>query len=51
MKPNDEEQIRDLLARYQRALNASSVEEALAVYAPEGVFMPQHGPSPYRKGT
>jgi uncharacterized protein (TIGR02246 family) len=45
MKPNDEEHIRDLLAGYQRALNSSSVEEALALYAPDGVFMPQHGPS------
>jgi uncharacterized protein (TIGR02246 family) len=45
MKPNDEEGIRSLLARYERALNASNVDEALALYAPDGVFMPQHSPS------
>jgi uncharacterized protein (TIGR02246 family) len=45
MQPNEEEQIRGLLARYERALNASNVEDALALYAPDGVFMPQHSPS------
>jgi uncharacterized protein (TIGR02246 family) len=45
MPINDEDEIRLLLSRYQEALNKSSVEEALALYAPDAVFMPQNSPS------
>ena len=45
MDPTDEQQVTDLLKRYESALNASSVDRCLALYAPDGVFMPQHSPS------
>lgn len=41
----DEQAISDLLARYQDALNESDTEAVMALYAPDGVFMPQHFPS------
>jgi uncharacterized protein (TIGR02246 family) len=34
-----------LLLAYERALTASDSEAVLALYAPDGVFMPQHSPS------
>jgi uncharacterized protein (TIGR02246 family) len=37
--------VADALVRYERALNASDVDAALALYAPDGVFMPQNSPS------
>ena len=42
---NDEQAIAALLTRYEQALNASSTEQSLALYAPDAVFMPQHAPS------
>jgi uncharacterized protein (TIGR02246 family) len=37
--------VADALVRYERALNTSDVAAALALYAPDGVFMPQNSPS------
>jgi uncharacterized protein (TIGR02246 family) len=37
--------VADALVRYERALNASDVDAALALYAPDGVFMPQNSRS------
>ena len=41
----DEQAVTDALARYQDALNRSDADAAVAVYAADGVFMPQHSPS------
>jgi uncharacterized protein (TIGR02246 family) len=37
--------VADALVRYERALNTSSVDAVLNLYAPDGVFMPQNSPS------
>jgi uncharacterized protein (TIGR02246 family) len=37
--------IQDLLNTYEAAINASSTESVLPLYAEDGVFMPQHSPS------
>jgi uncharacterized protein (TIGR02246 family) len=37
--------VADALVRYERALNASDVNAALDLYAPDGVFMAQNSPS------
>lgn len=37
--------ITDTLRTYERALNASDTDAVMALYATEGVFMPQHFPS------
>ena len=42
---HDETQVATLLADYERALNASDSDAVLRLYAPDGVFMPQHSPS------
>ena len=42
---SDEEAIAALLAQYQDALNQSSTEAVMALYAADGVFMPQNFPS------
>ena len=43
---NSEEQaVFTVLATYQDALNASSTEAVIKLYAPGGVFMPQNSPS------
>lgn len=42
---NDEQAIAALLAAYEAALNASSTERSVALYAPDGIFMPQGSPS------
>ena len=39
------EAITALLAKYNDALNASSTDEVMALYAEEGVFMPPYSPS------
>lgn len=41
----DETAVAAVLKEYQTALNGSDTEAALKLYAPEGVFMPQHSPS------
>ena len=41
----NEEAVAAVLATYQDALNQSSTEAAVALYAPDGVFMPQNSPS------
>lgn len=41
----NEEAITAVLAKYQDALNQSSTEAVMELYAPDGVFMPQHFPS------
>jgi uncharacterized protein (TIGR02246 family) len=42
---DDEAAIAAVMAEYNDALNASSVEQSLAVYADDGVFMPPFSPS------
>jgi len=42
---SDEAAVADVLVRYQNALNSSSVDDALKLYAPDGVFMAQNRPS------
>jgi uncharacterized protein (TIGR02246 family) len=37
--------VADALVRYERALNASDVDAALALYTADAVFMPQNSPS------
>jgi uncharacterized protein (TIGR02246 family) len=37
--------VADALVRYELALNASDTDAALELYAHDGVFMPQNGPS------
>jgi uncharacterized protein (TIGR02246 family) len=38
--PADEAAIREIMSRYNEALNTSSVDKSLALYADDGVFMP-----------
>ncbi len=41
----DETTITEVLATYQNALNHSDTDQVMQLYAPDGVFMPQHFPS------
>jgi uncharacterized protein (TIGR02246 family) len=41
----DENAVASVLKDYQTALNRSDTEAALKLYAPDGVFMPQHSPA------
>ena len=41
----DEQAAADVLKAYERALNASDTGASMALYAPDGVFMPQNSPS------
>jgi uncharacterized protein (TIGR02246 family) len=41
----DEYSVASVLKDYQTALNRSDTEAVLKLYAPDGVFMPQHSPS------
>ena len=41
----DETAVASILKDYQTALNGSDTQAALKLYAPDGVFMPQHSPS------
>jgi len=41
----DEMAVAAVLGEYEAALNASSTESVMKLYAPDGVFMPQHFPS------
>ena len=41
----DEQAVAAVLAEYQGALNRSDTAAVMAMYAPDGVFMPQHSPS------
>jgi uncharacterized protein (TIGR02246 family) len=41
----DEAAVVSVLKDYQVALNRSDTEAALKLYAPDGVFMPQHSPA------
>jgi uncharacterized protein (TIGR02246 family) len=41
----EEQAVTGVLAEYEKALNASSTEQVMKLYAPDGVFMPQHFPS------
>jgi uncharacterized protein (TIGR02246 family) len=38
----EEQKITAVLKAYESALNAADTEEVMALYAPDGVFMPQH---------
>jgi len=40
-----EQDISDTLKAYERALNMSNTDAVMAVYAPDGVFMPQELPT------
>jgi uncharacterized protein (TIGR02246 family) len=42
---HDEKHIRELLTRYEALLNASDAEAIAALYATDGIFMPQGFPS------
>ena len=39
------------LSRYEKALNESDTEAVMQLYAPDGVFMPQHFPSSVGAGA
>lgn len=41
----DEEAIAELLRQYEQALNEASTEKVMALYAADGIFMPQHAAS------
>jgi uncharacterized protein (TIGR02246 family) len=41
----DEKAVAAVLANYQGLLNRSDTEAVMKLYAPDGVFMPQHSPS------
>ena len=41
----DENAVASILKDYENALNSSDTEAALRLYAPDGVFMPQHSRS------
>ncbi len=41
----DEQAVAAALADYEKALNASDTVAVMKLYAPDGVFMPQHFPS------
>jgi uncharacterized protein (TIGR02246 family) len=41
----DEAAVEAVLAEYERALNNSNTDAVMKLYAPDGVFMPQHFPS------
>ncbi|HTV36946.1 MAG TPA: SgcJ/EcaC family oxidoreductase [Xanthobacteraceae bacterium] len=41
----DETAIRDVMAAYEIALNASDTQAVMPLYAEDGVFMPQNAPS------
>src|SRR5215472_13213867 len=41
----DENSVASVLKDYQTALNRSDTGAVLKLYAPDGVFMPQHSPS------
>src|SRR5260370_13874115 len=41
----NEKLVAAVLASYQDALNQSDTEAVMKLYAPDGVFMPQHFPS------
>jgi uncharacterized protein (TIGR02246 family) len=49
--PQDEAAIRAVLAEYNEALNASSVDRSLALYTEDGVFMPPFSPSAVGKAA
>jgi len=38
----DETAVATVLSQYQTALNGSDTQAVLKLYAPDGVFMPQH---------
>lgn len=42
---NDQDTIKSLLFNYRDALNASSVDQVMALYTPDGVFMPTGFPT------
>ena len=42
---SDKEAVTEVLMKYEAALNESSTEKVMDLYAPDGVFMPQHNPS------
>jgi uncharacterized protein (TIGR02246 family) len=49
--PGDIAALTAVMAKYNAALNASSVEDSLALYAEDGVFMPPFSPSAVGKNA
>jgi uncharacterized protein (TIGR02246 family) len=49
--PNNIVALTAVMAKYNAALNASSVDESLALYAEDGVFMPPFSPSAVGKSA
>lgn len=47
----DNEDMLTLLGRYEAALNASDTDAVMALYAPDGVFMPAFSPSAVGAGA
>ena len=47
----DEKLIAAVLATYEEALNQSDTEAVMKLYAPDGIFMPQHSPSSIGAGA
>jgi uncharacterized protein (TIGR02246 family) len=47
----DETAVAAILEEYQTALNGSDSEAAVKLYAPDGVFMPQHSPASIGSGA
>ena len=45
MSEQDKAAVREVLARYESALNASDTDAVMQLYTEDGVFMPQHFPS------
>jgi uncharacterized protein (TIGR02246 family) len=45
MADADQISIQDVLQSYETSLNASNTDAVLALFAPDGVFMPQHAPA------
>jgi uncharacterized protein (TIGR02246 family) len=41
----NEQAVAAVLVKYQDALNQSNTDAVMRLYAPDGVFMPQHSPS------
>ena len=42
---SSKEAVTEVLMKYEAALNESSTDKVMELYAPDGVFMPQHNPS------
>lgn len=50
-RTGDATAVERVLRSYEQALNASDTEAVMQLYAPDGVFMPQHSPSSVGAGA